>query len=74
MTAYNAPRNLADEEEIRFSTKNQDNLHPHLRKSFGLLVEEAKDLADHNLSGTKWRDTKVDREKMAHGYHLILNF
>lgn len=74
MVAYNASRTLADEEEIRFYAKNQDNMHPHLRKSFGLLVEEAKDLADHNLCETDWRDTKVDREKMAHGYHVILNF
>ncbi|KAJ5544145.1 hypothetical protein N7494_005424 [Penicillium frequentans] len=74
MTAYNAPRSLADEEEICLYTKNPEDIHPHLIKPFGSLLQEAKGFAEHSLSEIEWRDTKVERQKMAHGHHLILNF
>ncbi|KAJ5115556.1 hypothetical protein N7526_011437 [Penicillium atrosanguineum] len=74
IAAYNAPRTLADEAEIRFFATNPDNIHPYLKKSFGSLAREAKDFADHTLSEAEWRKTKFDRERMAHGCHLIFNF
>lgn len=74
IAAYNAPRTLADEAEIRFFATNPDNVHPYLKKSFGSLAREATGFEDHTLSEAEWRNTKFDRVRMAHGCHLIFNF
>ncbi|KAJ6016430.1 hypothetical protein N7540_011021 [Penicillium herquei] len=74
LKAYNAPRTLADEAEIRFYMQNPEKMHPYLKKTFGSLADEAQHFRDHCLTDSEWRDTIDDRKKMAHGYHLVLNF
>jgi hypothetical protein len=75
MQAYNAPRNLADLEKVWLYTNSPDYVHPDFApKNFGTLAEEAKKYADHTLSETEWKYSQVEREKKAHGLHLIFNF
>lgn len=37
-------------------------------------LKKQEEFENHTLSETEWNGTRVDREKMAHGFHLIFNF
>jgi hypothetical protein len=74
--AYNAPRDFADLEKLWMYTAWPDHVHPDCApKDFGTLAEEANKYVHHTLDAADcWDDSRVEREKRAHGLSFTFNF